>query len=134
MVRLLVSHGGDLSATSRNGVTCLHLACGSGDLGVVKYLVEEQGTDARVKSRASGSAPIHVAASAGHRDVVEYLVKACGVSPLEVDRNDENCLTLAIKNRKRELAVWLVNLDVFTLTEIIPRRGFNYFAYALVKG
>jgi len=28
----------------------------------------------------------------------------------------------------------LVQLNLFPLDQIIPRRGFNYFAYALVKG
>lgn len=134
ILKLLVSYGGDVHATSKNGVTCLHLASVSGNLEVVKYLLDEHGCEVRVKSTASGSEPIHVAASAGHLHVVEYLVTVCRVSPLTEDVNRENALTLAIKNRKREVAIWLINLNQFALNEIIPRRGFNYFAYALVKG
>lgn len=65
---------------------------------------------------------------------MQYLVTVCDVSPLVEDKNGENCLTLAIKNRKRDAAMWLVNLNQFAFEQIIPRRGFNYFAYALVKG
>lgn len=57
-----------------------------------------------------------------------------GVDVLTEDLNEENCLTLAIKNRKRDVALWLVNLNKFPLHQVIARRGFNYFAYALVKG
>ncbi len=75
-----------------------------------------------------------MATNAGHKHVVEYLIKEKGISALVEDKNKENCLTLAIKNRKRDVALWLVNLNKFPLHEIIARTGFNYFAYALVKG
>ena len=54
--------------------------------------------------------------------------------PLDEDKNGENCLTLAIKNRKRDMALWLLKIDRFRLEQTISKRGFNYFSYALVKG
>lgn len=57
-----------------------------------------------------------------------------GCDPLSEDKNQENCLTLAIKERKREMAIFLVNTGRFELDKILKKRGFNYFAYALVKG
>lgn len=77
---------------------------------------------------------MHLATNAGHIHIVEYLISEHGCDPRDEDRNSENCLTLAIKNRKREMALWLVKTDRFELNEVIEKRGFNYFAYALVKG
>ena len=110
------------------------MACVSGNLNVVQYLLVEHKFDPRIKSAASGSQPIHVATNAGHRHVVEYLVTICGCDPVAEDRNGENCLTLAIKNRKREVAAYLISTGKFPLVQSIHRRGFNYFAYAVVKG
>ena len=134
MIKLLVSFGGEVSATSTNGVSCFHLACVSGNLEVVKYLIQKHHVDFHIKSTASGSEPIHVAANAGHKNIVEFLFFDCGVDIKTEDKNGENSLSLAIKNRKTELAVWLVKTDLFKLNEIIKRSGFNYFAYALIKG
>jgi len=134
ILELLLANGGDLQATSKNGVTCLHLACVSGNLELVKFLLNEHNFDVHIKSAASGSQPIHVATSAGHQHIVEYLINECGADPCAEDKNQENCLTLAIKNRNRDVALWLVATDKFALDSIIKRRGFNYFAYALVKG
>lgn len=89
-------------------MTCLHLACISGNLEIVRYLVEEHNFDCCIRTLASNSEPIHVAVSAGNRAIVEYLVNECDVDPLSEDRNGENCLTLAIKNRKRDVGIWLV--------------------------
>lgn len=134
MIQLLIRHGGDIHGSSRNGVSCFHLACVSGNIEVVQYLLVEHGFDCRIKSSASGSQPIHVATNAGHRHVVEYLMTVCGVDPTAQDRNGENCLTLAIKNRKRDVAIWLIRTGKFPLVQTIHRRGFNYFSYAIVKG
>lgn len=123
-----------MHSKSKNGVTCLHLACASGNLDIVRYLLDEHNFDCSVKSTASGTQPIHAATNAGHTHVVKYLIEERGVNPKDEDRNEENCLTLAIKNRKRAVALMLVQLNVYPLDQIISRRGFNYFAYALVKG
>ena len=77
---------------------------------------------------------MHLATNAGHINIVEYLISEHRCDPLDEDKNAENCLTLAIKNRKREMALWLLKIDRFQLDEVIRKRGFNYFAYALVKG
>ena len=45
ILQYLQSHGGDLQARSKNGVTGLHLACAAGHLRVAQYLIEEQGFD-----------------------------------------------------------------------------------------
>ena len=75
-----------------------------------------------------------MATNAGHVNVIKYLMNEHGANPKDEDRNGENCLTLAIRNRKRDVALFFLELGIFSLEQIIPRRGFNYFAYALVKG
>ena len=56
---------------------------------------------------------MHLATNAGHIPVVEYLISEHRCDPLVEDKNAENCLTLAIKNRKREMALWLLKTDRF---------------------
>ena len=51
----------------------LQQMCQTGNLEVVKYLVEECKTDIH----ANGENALHVAAQAGHLDVVKYLVEEC---------------------------------------------------------
>ena len=75
-----------------------------------------------------------MATNAGHLSIVKYLVSIYSVDPKTEDRNGENCLTLAIKNRKRDVAVWLAKSEHFQLHETCKRGNLNYFAYALIKG
>ena len=75
-----------------------------------------------------------MATTAGQTHVVEYLMRHHECDPQVQDKNEENCLTLAIKNRKRDIAIWLVKQKRFPLEKVLRKRGFNYFAYALVKG
>lgn len=66
MAQLLLDYGADLHATSEKGVTCLHLAAVSGNLSLVKYLVDEKGLSPEITSFQSGSKPIHVATTGGN--------------------------------------------------------------------
>ena len=40
ILQYLLEHKGDLMLTSKKGVTCLHLSCGSGMLDMARYLIE----------------------------------------------------------------------------------------------
>lgn len=42
-----------MTTASKNGVTCLHLACASGNLDLVKFLVNQYSFDCGIKSTAS---------------------------------------------------------------------------------
>jgi ankyrin repeat protein len=57
----------DLSVKSKNGVTCLHLACAAGNLEIVQFLLNENSNHFHVglKTKASDSSPVHVAAKGG---------------------------------------------------------------------
>ena len=85
----------------------------SGNLELVKHLLMDQNLDPFIKSTASESQPLHLATNAGHVHIVEYLISEHQCDPLEEDKNAENCLTLAIKNRKRDMALWLLKTDRF---------------------
>ena len=50
------------------------------------------------------------------------------------DLNDEDCLTLAIKDKHTRLSNYLISLGKFNLKHVKSRSGFNYFSYAVVKG
>lgn len=115
ILKLLLQYDGDIHSTSKNGVNSLHLACVSGNLDLIKYLILDQRLDPFIKSTASESQPVHLATNAGHINVVEYLISEHRCDPLDEDKNSENCLTLAIKNRKREMALWLLKTDRFQL-------------------
>lgn len=72
MVRLLLQHGADPSASSDGGWTALHNAAQSGHAGVATLLLER---GANVNATLSnGMTPLHWAAFNGHEDVVRLLL------------------------------------------------------------
>ena len=101
---------------------------------MVKYLIQVQQLSPDIATTSSGSRPIHVASKGGHVSVVDYLIKERKCDPTIVDFNEEDCLTLSIKEKQTELSNYLVNLGKFNLKNVKERSGFNYFAYAVVKG
>lgn len=98
LVELLISHGANSRETDVRGVSLLHWACGSGNLGAVKVLVhvsvslkpcydtmDSIGVPSAVKiqSERDGATPLHWAAcgvtpkvfgSGGHLEVCQWLV------------------------------------------------------------
>ena len=72
-----------------NGASCLHWACGSDSLTVVKYLIEELHFDPSQpqlgRRSYEGRTPLHWAARNGNLRVCEYLLETCKV--------DVNCKT-----------------------------------------
>ena len=74
-----------------------------------------------VATISSGSKPIHVAAKGGHKDVVAYLIKERRCDPTESDSNEEDCLTLSIKEKHTELSNYLVGLKKFNLSQVKER-------------
>jgi hypothetical protein len=66
--------------------------------------------------------------------VLQFLVEEKGADPTQVDKNQEDSLTLAIKSKQQEVGTYLVISDRFNIERINKRTGFNYFAYAVVKG
>ena len=71
VLRLLLEHGADVNAQSRDGRTPLHLASHYGALEVVRLLLEH-GADVEAK-RYDAKTALQVAADRGHDEVVKLL-------------------------------------------------------------
>jgi ankyrin repeat protein len=130
----LLKNGGNIHLPSKNGVTCLHLAAAQNQLDMTRYLVESKGFAPNVSTTSSQSQPIHVAARSGNLEIVKYLVEEKKVDVTVKDKNFEDALTLSIKRKHAKLAIYLIELEVFDLTDCNERTGFNYFCYAVAKG
>jgi len=64
-----------VNAKNTRRQTCLHVACSSGNLEVVKLLVEELGAEVNCTDR-HGWTPLHCAAQGEHLDIVRLLLDA----------------------------------------------------------
>ena len=65
----------DLSLANFCGQTALHLACSTGNVEIVKCIVEKVGFDPDVKN-ASGFSPLYLACKHAYREIVKFLLKA----------------------------------------------------------
>ncbi len=74
-IKLLVESGADARLCDDQGVSLLDEAIVSGDLELVRYLVEEKGLDVNETRRKSGFTPLMQAASYGYTDIVRYLLE-----------------------------------------------------------
>jgi len=61
--------------------TPLHSACGRGQTGIARRLVELHKVDIHVKN-TKGDTPLHLAARGGYRQTVEYLMNECHDNPM----------------------------------------------------
>ncbi len=106
-VRLLLEHGADVHAVSRNPQQNqpLHAALAlSGDLATIRLLLDA-GTHVNAR-QAGGFAPLHSAASAGRREAAELLV-ARGADPSQADHQGKSPAHYARLRGHGELADWL---------------------------
>ncbi|XP_071094368.1 uncharacterized protein [Haliotis cracherodii] len=89
----LVRLGANLSLTDNKGRNCLHLACESGPLSTVKYLMSLKTID--INSKGSfGQTPVMLAAENGQLDIYNLLVSK-GADLSLTDGNHNDCLMLA---------------------------------------
>lgn len=72
MSELLVAHGADIHARTRDGWTPLHSAAWRGHYEIARFLLA-QGAQVNATSR-DGDTPLHQAAGLGHKEVVELLL------------------------------------------------------------
>lgn len=79
LVNFLQAWDADISIANNSGYTPLHNACGNGQLGAVKELVEAR-ADLNARS-TSGAAPLHVAVINNQASVLELLIKDLKVNP-----------------------------------------------------
>ena len=74
-IKLLIDSGIDIYKCDDHGVSLLDEAIVTGDLELVRYLVDEKGMDVNMTKRKSGFTPLMQAASYGYTDIVRYLLE-----------------------------------------------------------
>ncbi|XP_048258283.1 serine/threonine-protein phosphatase 6 regulatory ankyrin repeat subunit B-like isoform X2 [Haliotis rufescens] len=85
---LLVGKGCDLSAVDDGGNNILHLACVSGNVHIVGYLITHKVADIESRGRF-GRTPVMTAAEMGNQKVFDLLVgKGCSLSAVDDDGNN----------------------------------------------
>lgn len=117
ILKYLIKKGADVNIKN-NHLDCLMIACQHGRMRVIKYLIQElkfSPETMNIKSRRA----IHFAAFWGHTATVKYLVEECGAIVNAPDMYCDDALSLAIKKRRTETALYLVSIDVFDYTESI---------------
>ena len=108
-VRTLVESGADVMALNKHRRSVLHVACHSGDVGVLRYLLGLGVLDVE-EGGAQGKSPLAAACRAGHLDVVKVLVEEGGAD-VDVDgRIPRGPLFWACWSGNTEVVELLVNL------------------------
>ncbi len=73
-IKLLIESGVDIARCDEEGVSLLDEAIVTGDLELVRYLVEEKAMDVNMTRRKSGFTPLMQAASYGYTEIVQFLL------------------------------------------------------------
>ncbi|XP_048242937.1 serine/threonine-protein phosphatase 6 regulatory ankyrin repeat subunit C-like [Haliotis rufescens] len=107
MVHLLVSEGADVSLVDRASHNILHLACQTGNVEVVKYVLSQDLVDINSRGWYSKT-PVMLAAWEGHRDVVELLVNN-GADVSLVDKGGNNILHYACDEAYLEVVKYVLS-------------------------
>ena len=63
----------DYNCTSIDGKTCLHVASFSGNLDIIKFLINDNHCE--IKPNAQGDTPLHIASFYGKLDVVKFFIE-----------------------------------------------------------
>jgi hypothetical protein len=84
----------------------IHKAAFWGHIGVIQYLCREVGADVHAKDY-NGDTALHDACRFGHAPVVEELLRA-GASPRAVNEEGLDCVQLALKQDKFDIATMLL--------------------------
>lgn len=106
MVRSLISSGGNPMEKDINGDSCLHYAAQSGQLEILKYLIEEVGCPAGTEGWFRKNV-LHIAADAKDLPMVKYLVEA-GLDPNAEDENDCSVIQYACCSGDLELVCYII--------------------------
>ncbi|XP_046562245.1 ankyrin repeat domain-containing protein 50-like [Haliotis rubra] len=110
VVKLLVTHGADLSLSVKGRDNILHIACNRGQFDVVKYLLSLSSVD--INSRGYNKrTPLMAAVEHGHKEVVELLVTHRADLSLSVKGRD-NILHIACKSGQLfDIVKYLLSLN-----------------------
>ena len=98
-----------LSFSDNNNFTPLHIAADAGSISNVKLLVSDD-TDLLSSEDTQGRTALHIACENGHRNVVSFLLES-GADPLVRMENGQNCLEIAVVNKREEVVQELLLSD-----------------------
>lgn len=99
-----IENGINTNVLGRFGQTILHEAAGSGNLGLVRYLIENCNVDAKTINSVGQTALIS-AAFYGKLDVVRYLIEKQHLDPTATDSPGWNALIHAVSGPNDQLFV-----------------------------
>ncbi len=95
-LKLLIENTQDIYATDAQGVSLLDEAIVSGDLELVKYLIEEKNMDVNLTKRKSGFTPLMQAACYGYKEIASYLLE----KGADIDAKDSTNLNVIEYTKK----------------------------------
>lgn len=115
MIQMLSKKGANLSQTTQNNRTLLHLAVEDGHVEFVKFLLSSPNGVNMAARRADGETALHIAARHGKLEILTALIeqwKKQESGPLPVDKNGNTLMHSAIKGGHIECVKFLFNYDV----------------------
>ncbi|XP_067683447.1 serine/threonine-protein phosphatase 6 regulatory ankyrin repeat subunit B-like [Haliotis asinina] len=103
----------DMSLKSDNNLNLFHIACISGNVEIVEYLMSS-GADIHSKGGEHDRTPVSMAAMKGHRLVFDLLVnEGCCVTDADADTN--NILHHAVIGGNKEIVGYLLTNEIFDI-------------------
>ncbi|KAF8542898.1 ankyrin repeat-containing domain protein [Trichophaea hybrida] len=107
-VQILLSHGANPNLPNWIGWKAIHVACLTGNTGIVRMLLEA-GADANERLKLRGLTPLMLAVMKGYRGVIEVLV---GVGKADVEMENSYGVTLVqFANRLEEEEIFEVLVE-----------------------
>ncbi|XP_067661816.1 serine/threonine-protein phosphatase 6 regulatory ankyrin repeat subunit B-like [Haliotis asinina] len=109
VIELLLNHRADLSISDKAGNNILHIACDSGHIDVVQYLLSLKllGINSRGWNKRT---PVMFAAEEGHKEVIELLINHRADLSI-IDKGGNNILHIACKNGHIDVVQYLFSLN-----------------------
>jgi ankyrin repeat protein len=105
-IKLLIESGVDIYKCDPEGVSFLDEAIVTGNLELVRMLVEEKGMDVNKTQRKSGFTPLMQAACYGYTDIVEFLL-AKGADIDARDASDLDVFDYVRKLQRKKMQTFL---------------------------
>jgi ankyrin repeat protein len=107
MVKLLVDAAQSTSFVDSEGRSPLHIAVQSGQLNIVRMLVDMPRFDANAQD-CDGNSPLHLAVLHQHTALVELLLGTTGINMELKDHSGQTALHLAVLHEQDEIVRMLL--------------------------
>ena len=85
---------------NEDGDCLLHIACQWGDVGIVKYLINDERCDPNIESSISENTPLHISAEYGQDDAIVQLLSNKECNPNAQNKVSDTPLHLAVRESK----------------------------------